>query len=484
MSHFSLPPADFAAFVESLRRLPAHPHELMRGLFEPDVPIFVARAPGRLDIMGGIGDYSGSLVLEMPTAEAAFVSVQTVNNPGITLVSVAPGLQSEMRCFTLTNARWEALLQSDYAAVRGSLQADHNTAWAAYIIGPLLVLHHELAAHLNVGLRILIASHVPEGKGVSSSAALEVATMRAAAALLQVSVSGEEIARLCQLAENLVVGAPCGIMDQMTSALGLENQLLAIRCQPAIVEGYVPIPDSIAFWGIDSGIRHEVRGSDYMSVRIGAFMGYRIIAEAAGLVAKPLAGVEGAVEVEDPVWQGYLANLTPAEYHERFASVVPEEMSGREFLARHGGISDRVTRVDPARHYAVANPALHPIGENYRTHRFRGILEAEIGEHALRQLGDLMYEAHHSYSACGLGSEGTDLLVQLVREAGPASGLFGAKITGGGSGGTVVILGRADAAKSVEKIAHRYTAQTGRPTHIFHGSSPGACATEVQQITI
>ena len=77
-------------------------------------------------------------------------------------------------------------------------------------------------------------------------------------------------------------------------------------------------------------------------------------------------------------------------------------------------------------------------------------------------MGELMYGSHASYSACGLGSDGTDLLVELVRQAGPAAGLFGAKITGGGSGGTVAILGRADAGPAVAEIARRYHEQTGR----------------------
>ena len=80
-----------------------------------------------------------------------------------------------------------------------------------------------------------------------------------------------------------MVGAPCGIMDQMTSALGRTNKLLALLCQPAEVQGFVTIPDSIGLWGIDSGIRHAVSGSDYTSVRTGAFMGYRMIASLAAL---------------------------------------------------------------------------------------------------------------------------------------------------------------------------------------------------------
>ena len=108
-------------------------------------------------------------------------------------------------------------------------------------------------------------------------------------------------------------------MDQMTSALGRENELLALRCQPATVEGFVPIPPEIAFWGIDSGVRHAVSGSDYTSVRCGAFMGYRIIAEAAGLHAKPASDAPHVVEVDDPIWNGYLANITPPEFQNRFA---------------------------------------------------------------------------------------------------------------------------------------------------------------------
>jgi L-arabinokinase len=96
----------------------------------------------------------------------------------------------------------------------------------------------------------------------------------------------------------------------------------------------------------------------------------------------------------------------------------------------------------------------------------------------------MMYEAHDSYSACGLGSDGTDLIVDLVRQAGSAAGLFGAKITGGGSGGTVAVLGRDGTADVIERIAKRYSEVTGRDAYVFRGSSPGACATDVVEISV
>src|SRR5690606_27886598 len=96
-------------------------------------------------------------------------------------------------------------------------------------------------------------------------------------------LSGPDLAAACQWVENQVVKAPCGIMDQLTAVLGREDRLLRIRCQPAIVEGYLDVPEEFRFYGVDSGERHAVSGADYGTVRAAAFMGYRMLAEAAGM---------------------------------------------------------------------------------------------------------------------------------------------------------------------------------------------------------
>ena len=89
-----------------------------------------------------------------------------------------------------------------------------------------------------------------------------------------------------------------------------------------------------------------------------------------------------------------------------------------------------------------------------------------------------MYQSHASYSACGLGSAATDAIVAAVRILGPAHGLYGAKITGGGSGGTVAVLGRPDALAHVRAIAQAHG--TGL---VFAGSSDGAATRPVVQWT-
>src|SRR5262249_19187278 len=162
-------------------------------------------------------------------------------------------------------------------------------------------------------------------------------------ALYGVELPGRELAILCQKVENLVVGAPCGVMDQMTSACGEQDALLALLCQPAELEAPVTLPAGLEVWGIDSGIRHAVAGADYGSVRIGAFMGYRIVADLAGLSIRQgnMQG-SGSIQIDDPRWRGYLANIAPSEWEQRYRDQIPELLGGAAFLARYSGTTDSV----------------------------------------------------------------------------------------------------------------------------------------------
>jgi len=468
--------SDIADFIATLDNLGAHPTARLQGFFDMHSDLAVARAPGRLDVMGGIADYSGSLVLELPIAEATFVALQKNDSRQLNIVSL---LENGPRALTFDMALSDLERNGEplsYAEARTYFRSDPSHHWAAYVAGVFLVLMRERETHFNQGARLLISSRVPEGKGVSSSAALEVATMTAAAAAFDLEIPCRELALLCQRVENLVVGAPCGVMDQMTSACGKENQLLELVCQPAELLGTIKLPDDLAVWGLDSGVRHSIGGVDYGSVRAGTFMGYRIIAELAGLNLKQSGNV---VVVDDTRWDGYLANLGPAEFEERFARNLPDSLLGEEFLARYGGMTDTVTTVDPTCTYSIRAPVTHAIYENSRVNKFANLLRGTGGSLTKEEkvaLGELMYESHSSYSACGLGSPGTDDLVELVKKTGVEQGLFGAKITGGGSGGTVAVLGSSDAFTAVTRVAQGFSELSGHQPYIFSGSSPGSAA--------
>jgi galactokinase len=456
---------DVAEFIALLDDPPAG----ARDFFDPEREIFVARAPGRLDVMGGIADYSGSLVLEMPIAEATFAALQKTVEKKLTILSLS---ENENLFFEMPLADLQdGSKPIEYEAARQIFSQTSENHWAAYAAGIFLVLMRERELDFPGGARILLSSKIPLGKGVSSSAALEVAVMRATDAAFKIGLGAKETALLCQKTENLVVGAPCGVMDQMTSVCGEENRLIALLCQPAELRETVAISDEIAFWGIDSGVRHAIVGADYASVRIGAFMGYRIISEIAGMRAEK--GANDLVEIDDARWNGYLANVSPSEFEQFFAAALPERIGGAEFLEKFQGTTDAVTRIDPAKTYAVRTPAAHAVYENFRVRAFAGLLKGAIDDEKLRLLGELMFQSHASYAACGLTEPGTNRLVELIRAA-RAHGLYGAKITGGGSGGTVAVLGRRGAAAAIRETAEKYAAETGFRPYIFKGSSPGS----------
>lgn len=322
--------------------------------------------------------------------------------------------------------------------------------------------------------------------------------MSAIAAVYGLNIAPRDLAILCQKVENHVVGAPCGVMDQMTSACGEANKLLAMVCQPAEVKELVSIPTHIRFWGLDSGIRHSVGGTDYGSVRVGTYMGRKMIKCAASdilsqsfpstLTQSCDASEEyekyGVDLLKSEVSLQYLCNLPPHRYEAAYARDIPEVITGDAFLEKYGDHNDAVTVVDPKRSYSVKAPTRHPIYENFRVEAFKALLTAAKTDEQLSALGELMYQCHYSYNACGLGSDGTDRLVNLVQEiqhrktpsqnGGPS--LFGAKITGGGSGGSVCVIGKncLKSSEEIFEIQKRYKAATGYLPIVFEGSSPGA----------
>ncbi|XP_052200216.1 L-arabinokinase-like [Diospyros lotus] len=484
--------------------------------------IFVARAPGRLDVMGGIADYSGSLVLQMPIREGCHVAVQR-NHPSkqklwkhtgarqhtkgkgpaavIEIVSFGSELSNRAPTFDMDLSDFMNGKQPiSYKKAYQYFSKDPSQKWAAYVAGTILVLMTELGARFEDSMSILVTSAVPEGKGVSSSAAIEVATMSAIAAAYGLKIAPKDIALLCQKVENHIVGAPCGLMDQMASACGEANKLLVMVCQPDKVLGHVEIPSHLRFWGVDSGIKHSVGGADYGSVRVGAFMGRKIIKSMASeLLLSSYSNIDSSFNVrgiksDETAKNGkellqseasldYLCKLSPYRYGALYVNELPDSITGEEFLKKYVDHEDSVTIVDKKRKYPVRPSTTHPIYENFRVKAFKALLTATNSDDQLFSLGELMYQCHSSYSACGLGSDGTDKLVGLVQEMQHSKAaksnngtLFGAKITGGGSGGTVCVVGRNCLASSEQilEIKQRYKDATSHLPYVFEGSSPGA----------
>lgn len=423
-----------------------------RTFFRSRDNIVAARAPGRLDVMGGIADYSGSMVLQMPTQESTTAFVELTDEASISLVSIGSGDRNTVRKFRLAASQVDDNLHQPDAYWLNFFR-NQKSEWAAYVIGCLILLLRQ-QERACPGCRILISSDVPEGKGVSSSAALEIASMLSLSSAMGLDLDRKTMAFMAQHVENNIAGAPCGIMDQMAVTFGRERQLMALLCQPAELNGYVSLPADLAVWGLDSGVRHSVSGADYTDVRAAAFMGLQILRDI-------LPG--------DQV--DHLANINP-EMFRASASRLPESLTGKEFLEKYGALVDDVSQLDPQVSYPVRVAAAHPVFEHARITEWIEVLQ-KGDKKGWPRLGELMYESHESYSVCGLGSDGTDMLVSLVKRQEKA-GLFGARISGGGSGGTVVVLGQRDAYPAIEAVCREYEQATGYQPYVFSGSSPGA----------
>jgi L-arabinokinase len=407
--------------------------------FAASAPTAVARAPGRLDVLGGIADYSGSHVLGLPLAVAALAAAQLARDGSV--VAVSGDLRMTLDVATLVDEPL-AELSARFAG---------PTAWGSYVLGSIALLLREEREPPG-GLRVLVSSDVPQGKGLASSAAIGVAVLQAVAACLGYTADPRRLALISQQAEQLFAGAPCGTMDQMTAAYGERGHLLLLLCRPAEIVRTIPLPAPLAVWGIDSGIRHAVAGAAYRRARCAAFMG------------KTLLGCEDE----------YLTALDPSEVD---SERLPERMSGGEFLELHGGVPDPASTLEPEVFYPVRAATLYPLEEQVRVRAFAELLAGSITGERAQLLGELMYESHLGYSCCGLGTRGNDELVAAVRQAGWERGLAGARASAGGSGGTVVVLGHRDAEPLVRSIA----AELG--AGLVGGSSPGAASFGVRTLS-
>jgi galactokinase len=311
-----------------------------------------AHAPGRVNLIGDHTDYMGGLVLPM--------AVQM----GTTIEAVRGG-----PCIELRSDRMEGVLTLDLP-VRDP--ATVQPSWGRYVAGVAAELAAAELPGLPTGLVGTVGSDLPMGSGLSSSASLEVAVA------LALGDTGDplSVAQRCQRAEQVATGVPCGIMDQLASAAGVEGSALLIDCATLRVTP-VPIPEHAAIWVLHSGQERQLVGSAYADRRAEC--------EAAAALVGPLpdASPDRIEALEDPVVRA---------------------------RARH-------VRTECDRVLAVADA-------------LRG------GD--LRAAGELMVASHRSLRDDFEVS--TPRLDELVAQLVDTPGVYGARLTGAGFGGCVVAL--------------------------------------------
>jgi len=301
-------------------------------------------------------------------------------------------------------------LDADGEFLAADLQPERRD-WTSYVRG---VYAGFLQRDASPGaLDLVIDSEVPVGSGLSSSAALEMAAATLFEAASGVTLPPVEKARLCQQAEHQFAGMPCGIMDQFSSALGAPGRLLLIDCRRETAEP-VPLDDpAIALLVVDSRVKHELSGGAYAARR-------RECEEAAGrLGAARLCDLSSAVV---------------------------------------GAAADQLGPV-------LLRRALHVAAENERTLA----AAAALRRRAWKEVGGLMDASHRSLrDGFEVSCPELDALADLAAEIGPAGGVYGARMTGGGFGGCLVALIDAPRRQAIaERLLAGYRRLTGRAATAF-----------------
>jgi len=359
------------------------------------------RAPGRVNLIGEHTDYNGGFVLPM-----------AIEYETIAAAAARDDRKIRVRSVTLDEAG-EIDLNQPEKKMRGS--------WLDFVEGVARILERE-----NVKLRgadLLIASNVPTGAGLSSSAALEISVGLALTEISAAPVDKVRLALAGQTAEHEFVGAKVGIMDQFISALGLANHALLIDCRSLQAEQVPFAPKEAAIVICDSKVKHKLAASEYNTRRAECETAVEIL-------RKFLPEIE------------QLRDVSVADF-EQYAKHLPEIIRKR---------------------------CRHVVTENERTLN----AAAALRKNDCAEFGRLMFLSHASLrDDYEVSCRELDLLVKIAESC---PGVLGARMTGGGFGGsTVNLVRRENLDEAIEKISFEYERQSRiKPSIYLSAAADGA----------
>jgi galactokinase len=361
----------------------------------------VYRAPGRVNLIGEHTDYNDGFVMPAAIGFACWAAVSPRNDFTLRIHSVNAGKSVEFD-----------LLEQDPRPAKD---------WTDYVRGVAVQLKN--AGQPVVGADLVLASDVPLGAGLSSSAALEVATAYALLGAAGSSMDRTEIAKLCQRAENEFVGARCGIMDQFIACHAEEGKLAMIDCRTLKCE-LVLLDRAARLVIANTMVKHELTGGEYNQRRAQCEEGVRRLRQR-------LPDVRALRDVS------------------------PEQLEANRDLLDDDAIFMR---------------CLHVVTENRRVEETRAALER--GD--LNRAGECMMESHASLrDDYEVSCDELDIMVGIALEQ---PGIFGSRMTGGGFGGCTVSMVRTEAVDEFMKnLAAEYEARTGIRPDVY-ATSPAAAA--------
>jgi galactokinase len=269
-------------------------------------PAHLARAPGRVNLLGEHVDYNNGFVLPAAIDRATYIAFSPTDSDQTTLLAADLNQRSSFSSRTISS--------------KTQIDSSPLPEWTHYPAGVMWALREEKLS--TPAMNAVYSSNVPRGSGLSSSASVEMAFAIAWQTLGRWTLPAMQRALLGQKAENQYVGVSSGIMDQFASACGVENQLLLLDCR-SLEWKTIPLPDDVAIVIADTTVRRKLTSGEYNKRRAAC-------EEAVELLKKVLPDIKSLRDVS-------------AEEFNRFASKLPDEVSKR---ARH--VVEEVERTNQA----------------------------------------------------------------------------------------------------------------------------------------
>ena len=386
-------------------------HDKVVARFEAEFgakPATVSYAPGRIEVLGNHTDYNEGFVFSAAIDKGTFFAVSPSGDDTVTLVAVDIGANGEKYSTTL----------GAVAPVK------EGATWANYPLGTFNWLFGGEPAKAGKGFKAVFGGNIPLGAGLSSSAALEMATALALQKIYATGFGKTELAKIGQKAEHTFAGCPCGLLDQASSMYGKAGALVKSDFRSNEFET-VSMGEGVAFMMVKSNAKHALVDGAYATRR-----------QACEDAAKYFAGILRGKKVT------HLRDVTMAEW-----------------VLYRGGLSE-----------TTAKRAVHPIGEDERV--LQGAALLEKGD--LAGFGALMYDSHESSRNWFENScEELDFIVDAAKAI---PEVYGARLSGGGFGGSCCLLVDPSAAdKIASRISKEYKAKFGdEPTCSLIAPSDGA----------
>lgn len=445
---------------------------LLRGdaadLLRLDAPLWLTRAPGRLDVLGGPGEEPGAASVAAPLARCAYCAIQSREDQAIRVRWLRPASQGGP-------LNWEGDVGSLYtkkgpprslAVLRQVFTAER--AWMMAVVAAMLGLRR--TRQLNTpkrGFDLVLWSRLPEEAGFGQAAALGTAVamgFKAFSGLAKRRVDGIQVARAVVQGAREILGVEIPLADALTSALGRRNCVLYMEhgAEPAMQ--WVPLPPQCLLAAVELGAGGAVPEAELRAAQVGASMA--------------LAHLNAALKRDHKAPVPGLGKVNPAEFEEAWKGLIPVEEPGGEWLKVFRRAHEELAAaVDKDRVYRLRALAEHQVQESERVRRF----VSNVAEYARTMREGFLGEAGRCLSrsasslelSCGFQLGGVAPFLAAVRDAGREVGIFGARASDCGRFGVVAVLLHQSARQPLRELAEQHACPPGRVPTIVSDTEDG-----------